>query len=167
MKKYKYFCHIHTKKSKHNTILGSNWRNYLYYNLLGSKEIISEILSDFENYEKLGFIFPEVYYDIIKNINDYDNTEFILHRPNIKYMNFILNNIFPGFKIGNKLVFPTGDMFWAKVHAIHQIFNIKFIKKFPKELNQTNETIMHGIERIWLYLVKLNGYFYKIIFKHY
>ena len=82
-------------------------------------------------------------------------------------MNFILNNIFPGFKIGNKLVFPTGDMFWAKVHAIHQIFNIKCIKKFPKELNQTNETIMHGIERIWLYLVKLNGYFYKIIFKHY
>lgn len=54
-------------------------------------------------------------------------------------MNFILNNIFPGFKIGNKLVFPSGDMFWAKVHAIHQIFNIKFIKKFPKELNQTNE----------------------------
>ena len=24
IKKYKYFCHIHTKKSKHNTILGSN-----------------------------------------------------------------------------------------------------------------------------------------------
>ena len=58
-------------------------------------------------------------------------------------------------------------MFWAKVSAIHQIFRIRFKKKFPKELNQTNETIMHGIERIWLYLVKLNGYYYKTIFKQF
>ena len=124
-------------------------------------------MSDFENYKYLGFIFPDVYYDIIKGIDNYDSTEFALHRPNIKYMNFILKNIFPGYKIGKKLVFPSGDMFWAKVHAIRQIFFINFKKLFPKELNQTNETIMNGIERIWLYLVKLNGYFYKIIFKHY
>ena len=82
-------------------------------------------------------------------------------------MNFILSKIFYRFKIGNKIIFPSGDMFWAKVNAIYQIFKIRFINKFPKELNQTNETIMHAIERIWLYLVKLNGYYYKIIFKHY
>ena len=167
IKHYKYFCHIHTKKSKHDTFLGSNWRNYLLANLLGNKEIISEILMEFEKYDKLGFIFPEVYYDIIKGIDNYDSTEFPLHKPNIKYMNFILEKLFPGFSTGNKLIFPTGDMFWAKISAIHQIFKIKFKKKFPKELNQTNETIMHGIERIWLYLVKLNGYFYKTIFKHF
>ena len=167
IKNYKYFCHIHTKKSKHDILLGSNWRSYLYDNLLGSKKIISEILFDFEKYEKLGFIFPEVYYDIIKNIDDYDSSDFPLHKPNIKYMNFILNKIFPGFIIGNKLIFPSGDMFWSKVKAIYQIFQIKFKNKFPKELNQTNDTIMHGIERIWIYLVKLNGYYYKVIFKHY
>ena len=167
IKNYKYFCHIHTKKSKHDALLGSNWRNYLYNNLLGNKRIISEILFDFENYEKLGFIFPEVYYDIIKNIDDYDSSDFPLHKPNIKYMNYILSKIFPGFIIGNKIIFPSGDMFWSKVKAIYQIFQIKFKKKFPKELNQTNDTIMHGIERIWIYLVKLNGYYYKVIFKHY
>ena len=166
IKKYKYFCHIHTKKSRHDEFLGFNWRNYLYGNLLGSKEIISEILTDFEKYDKLGFIFPEVYYDIIKNINNYDSTEFPLHKPNIKYMNYILEKLFSGFKIGGKLIFPTGNMFWAKINAIHQIFKIRFKKMFPKELNQTNETIMHGIERIWLYLVKLNGYYFKMIFKH-
>ena len=81
-------------------------------------------------------------------------------------MNFILKQIFPKFKIGYKIIFPTGDMFWAKVNAIYQIFEIRFKKKFQKELNQTNETIMHGMERIWLYLVKLNRYYYNIIFKH-
>ena len=167
IKNYKYFCHIHSKKSKHDSFLGFKWRNYLYENLLGNKEITSEILSDFEKYDKLGFIFPEVYYDIIKDIDNYDSTDFPLHKPNIKYMNFILDKIFPGFQIGEKLIFPSGDMFWAKISSIHQIFKIRFKKKFPKELNQTNETIMHGIERIWLYLVKLNGYYFKVIFKHF
>ena len=166
IKNYKYFCHIHTKKSRHERFLGSNWRNYLISNLLGNKEIISEILMEFEKYNKLGFIFPEVYYDIIKSIDNFDSTEFPLHKPNINYMNFILKKLFPGFSIGNKIIFPAGNMFWAKISAIHQIFKIKFKKKFPKELNQINETLMHGIERIWLYIVKLNGYYFKTIFNH-
>ena len=58
-------------------------------------------------------------------------------------------------------------MFWAKVNAVFQIFEINFKKAFPKEMNQTNDTIMHGIERLWLFLVKLNGYYYKMIFKYY
>ena len=56
-------------------------------------------------------------------------------------------------------------MFWAKTKSIYQIFNIRL--KYPKELGQTNETIMHAIERIWLYLVKLNGYYYKTLLKYY
>ena len=59
---YKYICHIHTKKSLNEPETGALWRNYLFNNLLGNKEIISEILYDFENNEKLGFIFPETFY---------------------------------------------------------------------------------------------------------
>ena len=164
-KKYKYICHIHTKKSTHKESLGKGWREYIYHNLIGNRDIISEILYDFEKYEKLGFIFPEVYYDIIKGIYNFENTNFGLHIINKKYMNFILQKIFGKFKIDEKLVFPVGNMFWAKTKAIYQIFHLNF--KFPKELEQNNETIMHAIERIWLYLVKLNGYFYKTIFNHY
>ena len=164
-KNYKYICHIHTKKSNHKSLLGANWRNYIYSNLIGSKTIISEILYDFENNEKLGFLFPEIYYDLKKDIFGFDYVNFALNKPNKKYMNQILRKIFGGYKIGEKLEFPAGNMFWAKTKAIYQIFIAKL--RYPKELNQTNETIMHGIERIWLYLVKLNGYYYKTIFKHY
>ena len=62
----KYICHIHTKKTNHVLISGEGWRNYLYENLLGDPEAISRILFDFENIEKLGFIFPEPFYDVIK-----------------------------------------------------------------------------------------------------
>ena len=33
--------------------------------------------------------------------------------------------------------------------------------------NMINSKLMHSIEIIWPYLVKLNGYYYKIIFKHF
>ena len=164
-KYYKYICHIHTKKSNHKSLLGANWRNYMYSNLLGNDNVISEILFDFEFNEKLGFIFPETYYDLIKDVYGFDNINFSLNEPNKKYINFILKKIAPKFKPGEKLAFPAGNMFWAKTDAIHQIFNISL--RYPRELNQTNETIMHGIERVWLYLVKLNGYYYKSIIKYY
>ena len=163
-KHYKYICHLHTKKSVHKRLLGSNWSEYLYNNLIGTKEIISNIICNFEYYAKIGFIFPEPYYEIIKDVNYFDNINFPLHKPNKKFINCILKKNFHKY-IGEKIIFPVGNMFWAKIKAIYQIFNIRL--KYPNELNQTNATIMHAIERLWLYLVKLNGYDYKIIFWHY
>ena len=160
IKKYKYICHIHSKKTTFS-YNGEKWRKYLYENLLGNNDIVSEILNDFENYNKLGFIFPETFYPL-------SEAAMILRKKDKKYLNFILNKIFPGYKIGKKLDFPAGDMFWAKVNSIYNIFELKnFEKLFPKESNQHSGTIMHGIERVWLYLVKLNGYYYKKIFKHF
>ena len=164
-KYYKYICHLHSKKSVHNLFLGSGWSEYLYSNLIGNKEIIFDILNDFEINEKLGFIFPETYYEIKKYYKNFDNLNLGVHSKNKNYMNFIIKKSFNAYKLEKKLIFPVGNMFWAKTKAIYQIFKLRL--KYPKELNQTNETIMHAIERIWLYLVKLNGYYYKTIFKHY
>ena len=157
-KRYKYLCHIHTKKSLTSPEIGINWRNYLYNNLLGNTIIVKEILSDFENIGKLGFIFPETYYEIIKE-------SLLLTKITKKYMQYILNKLFYNYKIGNKLIFPAGNMFWARINAIYQIFEYDFNLHYFKEKNLTNDSIIHGIERIWLYLVKINGYYYKKIFK--
>jgi lipopolysaccharide biosynthesis protein len=40
IKRYKYICHIHTKKSLFIEIR-ENWRKYLYNNLLGSENIVT------------------------------------------------------------------------------------------------------------------------------
>ena len=58
-------------------------------------------------------------------------------------------------------------MFWAKVEAVYQIFNLNILDTFPKENYQVDGTIMHGIERFWLFLVKMNNFYYKKIFKHF
>ena len=164
-KQYKYISHFHTKKSIHKKLLGSNWSEYIYNNLIGNKEIISDIIYDFENNDKLGFIFPEPYYEIIKGVKNFYHSNIQLNKPNNKFINYLLKKIFHKYTMGDKIIFPVGNMFWARTKAIYQIFNIRL--KYPEELNQTNETIMHGIERLWLYLVKLNGYDYKMIFRHY
>ena len=84
-------------------------------------------------------------------------------------MKYLLNQLFNKNKlrIGGKIEFPMGNMFWAKINAISQIFNENFQNQIPKELGQKDGAIIHGIERIWLYIVKLNGYYYKKIFKHF
>ena len=157
-KYYKYLCHIHTKKSLIAPDIGNLWRNYLYDNLLGSTSIVSEILYDFENNEKLGFIFPETYYEIIKQF-------FLLTEGTKKWMNFLASKLFSNYQVGELSNFPAGNMFWARMTAISQIFLYDFREYFPEEDKQTNDTIMHAIERIWLYLVKFNKFYYKIIFK--
>ena len=80
-------------------------------------------------------------------------------------MNYILKKLGKYIKVGKLIDFPAGNMFWAKVQDVFQIFNIEILNKFPKEKYQLDETIMHAIERIWLFLVKMNGFYYKKIFK--
>ena len=157
-KNYKYLCHIHTKKSLTAPQIGLLWRNYLFKNLLGSDKIISEILYDFEKNRKLGFIFPETFYGILKHFYNLTN-------GTRKWIGFLFSKLFPNYEIGEALNFPAGNMFWAKINAIYQIFTYDFGEYFPKENDQINDTIMHGIERIWLYLVKFNKFSYKTIFK--
>ena len=156
-KNYKYICHVHTKRSI-NPYIGFLWRNYLYNNLLGDANIISEILSNFENSKKLGILFPETYYLVF-------NESKKLKKKTKKYLNFLLRKIFPTNVVGPLRSFPAGNMFWSRTKAIFQMFIVDFYKYFPNENDDTNDTIMHGIERIWLYLAKLNGFYYKIIFK--
>ena len=156
--KYKYLCHIHTKKSGVNFELGRYWQHYLYENLLGNKSIIIQILSDFENNNELGFIFPEHFYALILDAYTYKY-------QNWYYLNKIFDILFPNMKLraGNNFNFPVGNMFWARTLAIYQIFDERIIKLVPEENGQIDGTILHAIERFWLYLVKLNGFNYKTI----
>ena len=89
--KYKYFCHIHTKKHGETDELGNHWKKYLYENLLGNKTIIQQILSDFENHEKLGLMFPEHFYVQIKYAYGYNPS-------NWKFINYLFDILFPDLK---------------------------------------------------------------------
>ena len=150
--KYKYFCHIHTKKSI------NNWRRYLFYNLLG-KNIISEILYEFESNDKLGLIFPPPYYEIEYAIVKTDPKDLL----NLKK---IFKRISDKIKIPDKFDFPAGTMFWARSEAVYQIIELNIDNECPKEPVPSGGTILHAIERTWKFITEYNGYTYKILFRY-
>ena len=125
---------------------------------MGNKAIISQILSDFENNNKLGIIFPEHFYVEIKYV-------YYLSTPNYNYMCHILHLLFPERKLRIKGIpeYPSGNMFWARTDAIYQIFTEKVYELSPEERGQADHTFLHGLERTWLYLANANGYSFKSI----
>ena len=104
IKNYKYLCHIQDKIYKYN-YLNDDLKNYLLNNLLGNKNIIREIINDFEYNNKLGFIFPEIYYKILLQ---YGEMPLRLDKIKTKYL---LKKMFNGFKFGSKIIIPVGNMF--------------------------------------------------------
>lgn len=55
-------------------------------------------------------------------------------------------------------------MFFGKTEAVKQLLGSNYtIYDFPIEEGQIDGTIMHAIERSWLYIAKANGYTSKAI----
>ena len=155
---YDYFCHIHSKSSNF-TYFGNAWRDYLYNNLLGSEQIIKDILDIFIQKEEIGFIYPEVVYKFIK-------MPFMSLKITNEYLNYVINKIYPGYQVGQKFKYPLGNMFWARVDAIKQAFTNSYVNMVKKnDAEKVYNLTSHANEVAWLYFVKINGYSYKTIFK--
>ena len=61
--------------------------------MLGNSNIISEIITELENKENLGFIYPETFYKVLLT---YGKNKIDLYSNQI---NLLLNKIFPNNKI--------------------------------------------------------------------
>ena len=157
IKKYKYVCYVNAK-IYNNIDYCDELNNYILNNLLGNSNIISEILTDFENNDNLGIIFPEKYY---KSVYYYGET---INYKNLKYINIILKQINSTVKVApDNIDYPEKSMFWAKSKAIYPLFNLK--TKFWS--NKNFQLILeNNLEKIWIYILKFNGYLYRKIFKH-
>ena len=157
IKNHKYICYINWDNHKDINYF-EEWKNYIHNNLLGDLNIISEIIADFEKNSKLGLIFPEKFYKSLIQYGD------CINNLDLIYVNSILRKLFPKvYAIQTLFDFPEGNMFWAKVSAIHQIFNLYSNIVFTKQYKLIIESYL---EKIWVFLVKINGYSYKKIFKH-
>ncbi len=147
--KYKFICHMHTKKSKID-IFGDNWREYRFGSLFGSKENIENILKNLEMNKGLGIVFPK----------PFQNLENAIHWGlNKELAENVLQKLDIDIKLPvNNIVFPVGNMFWARVDAVLPIFTNTLANNFPNEKGQADGTIAHAIERLWVYTAEYNGY---------
>lgn len=153
---YEYICHLHAKKTMANPKLGEEWKNYLFDKLIGSREIMQSILSTFDDNERIGIIYPDPFPKVKKWVNWAGNKDIALKL--VKRMG--ISSEIPS-EINS---FPAGTMFWARTNAIKPFFELKLNDdEYPNELGQKNGTIMHAMERLFVYVAEKQGYETRVI----
>lgn len=152
---YDYLLHIHTKKSLWTTMEQREWRIYMLSALLGSQERIQEIFGLFECNALMGTIYPET-----PTFFPYWGHTYLKSRKLIEIM---FNKL--GIPVEDRYMdFSVGSMFWIKTKAIRQLFELKLqYSDFGIEAGQKDGTLAHALERIFVPLVKRNGFEYATI----
>lgn len=151
LQRYDYIAHIHSKKSLYNNGATDGWLEYLLTNLLGNKSQIQKIFTLLTGEKTIGFVYPQNF-------------------PKLPYSAYTwLSNQACGRLWCNKLGitriprgyfdFPAGSMFWARTEALQPLFNAHIkIEDFPEEAGQTDATLAHCIERLFVLVTRRSGF---------
>lgn len=156
---YDYICYFHDKKSPYSqySIHGQQFAERLYENLVGSKELIQNIIGTFEKNPRMGIAgVPMVYHGeyfmtVLRGIRDI--------YPQIAKL---ANELDLHVDISPDQVPPSayGDMFWFRPAALKKAIGHGFTyDDFDIKYEQDN-TMLHAIERSYGYIAQDAGYYY-------
>ena len=147
--KYEYVLHLHSKKSVHNSKLGS-WRTYLYETLSGSPAHVWDILEVFDRAPRVGMIFPQ-HYEYIRRWIAWDGNYGECRRLAARLHYELFE--------GHPLDFPSGSMFWARSAALRPLLDLQLtLEDFQIESGQEDNTMAHAIERLYAIVCELSGH---------
>lgn len=155
IQQHKYVLHVHSKKSKHIETGGGDWRAYSLDSLVGSKELVENIIGRFENEDNLGLVYPECHPDIpmigYTWMANGDGGKKFLEEIGIPYEDGLFH-------------YPAGSFFWARVQTLKPIFdrNLSYAD-FPDEQGQIDGTLAHVLERAVVFISRAHGYHSYIV----
>jgi 23S rRNA U2552 (ribose-2'-O)-methylase RlmE/FtsJ len=146
---YEYVLFLHTKKSPHSPV-GSEWRQFLLSNVLGSERVVRDIFYLFHRYPKLGMISPQHWDEVRAFVNwgyDYPMAAWLCEKMGVQLSRDMV------------LDFPSGSMFWARTAALRPLLQVGLTTSdFPEEMGQVDGTLAHAIERLMLTICEHAGY---------
>lgn len=148
--------HLHTKRSPHNSSLGTSWFRDLINCLANSETHVTKIRQAFATHPNLGVVIPRLAEDI---------RQFANWGQNYKLANLICSETLSvkNLSMYSPLVFPTGMMFWFRPQAMHS-FRLAYEKciPLPSEPLAIDGTSLHALERIVLHACELDGFAWAI-----
>ena len=152
IKEYNYLLHFHSKKSLRTGVEQSNWRRYMLDHLIGTQEIVMNYFDLMENYH-VGIAYPDTFKDVPYIAHTWLQS-FGLAR---KYLSKI-----EGINIQDEyLDFSAGSMFWCRVDAIKDLFELDLsAEDFGYEDGKDEGTLAHVLERSFGLVCKKNGFNY-------
>lgn len=156
-------CFAHEKKTSQikPASVGRSWAYKLLENTMGSRDFVLNVINLFEKESCLGIAFPSppnhsIYAASLGTgwSGNYENT--------VKLLNDF--GIHVKTNVHALCVAPLGCCFWFRPAALNKLFAGAHGKKwtfesFPEEPNDTDQTILHAIERSYAYFAQDAGYY--------
>ena len=141
--------HIHSKKSAHYAGGLDRWRAYLLDQNLGSADLVGNIL-DILAAPGIGAYCPD-HFDPVRDLIQWGG--------NFDCAKALMEMMGETLKREARLEFPSGSMFWFRAQALDPLLgcNLRF-EHFEAEAGQTDGTLAHAIERLFLGVVAVAGF---------
>ncbi|MCJ2027831.1 glycosyltransferase [Methylobacterium sp. J-043] len=147
--KYDIVLHLHTKRSTH-VYWGDEWRRYLYDQILGSHQLVDNVISYFEQNNTLGCLYPRNFYRI---------KEFVDVENNMSRIKNFLESVNCGNGPLVQPDYPAGSMAWYRTKALSGLLkNPRDIDRFEEESGQVDLTFAHALERILTLVTRGSGF---------
>ena len=129
---------------------GEAWRRTLTGCLVGSPDTVRSILEIFRLDPAVGMVICQHFEPIRRFIGWHHN--FAVARRLARRMGVTLTS-------RHEIDMPSGSMFWTRSAAIRPLLDLGLtIEDFPEERGQTNGTLAHAIERLFLFACEAAGY---------
>ncbi|WP_270745152.1 rhamnan synthesis F family protein [Lactococcus petauri] len=151
LRQYDIVGHFHTKRSLEAAFFaGESWRKELIEMLIVPAD---KVMRNFESNNKLGIVIADIpSFFRFNRVVDADNEN--------KMIAPIMNDMWKRMKMRKKINFHDfktftmsyGTFFWAKTEVLEPLFDLEIMKKEVPNEPLPQNTILHAIERILIYL---------------
>jgi len=156
---YDYVCFAHDKSPKnvHPSTVGKSFSYMCYEGVLRSKNYVLNILETFDKNSRLGLLTPpppnhSVYYPTL-GWEWTSNAKIAIKLASKLKLNVDITPDKPP-------IAPLGTIFWFRPKALKTLFEYEWkYSDFPEEPAELDGTILHGIERLYPYVVQNEGFY--------
>lgn len=149
--KYDFIAHLHTKKSLYNQGATEGWREYLCKSLLGSERRVQRIFTLLQGEDAYGIVYPQNYYLLPYSANTWLANQ-AMGAAWVARLG--LGELPRGY-----FDFPASSMFWARGEALAPLLQAGItIEDFPEEKGQTDGTLAHTMERLFVLCARKQGF---------
>ena len=160
---YDLVCFVHDKKTAQVVpgTAGASFAYKCFENTLASRAYVENIMITFDQNPRLGLLTPPE-----PNHGPFFTTLGREWRGNYEQVKELAQELEIRVPIEEEKppVAPYGTMFWFRPKAMLPLFRKEWsYEDFPPEPNETDNTILHAIERIYPFAVQESGYYPGIV----
>lgn len=157
---YDLICFVHDKKTQYIKpyMIGESFAYHCFENVLGSPELVENIVTTFVENPRLGLLMPPP--PIHGNYANLPGGEWTINFRATQSLAQKLGITVP-ISENKSPIAPIGTIFWFRPVAFRTLFNYEFnYSDFPEEPNKTPDgTLMHIIERVYPFAAQQAGFY--------